>query len=367
MSKSRSALRRCAGLVLGVAAVLGSASCGGVSQSHASGYCAIFSDSVGLYVGNPVTQMGYKIGTVNKITPSATSVQVDFSVTDTRPLPNDVKAVIRSASILADRTLELVGNYRSGPKLQPGQCVPLGRSLTPKSISQELEATNRFIKGISPQDSRNLGDTISQLDRATKHTGAGFNQLFTASSRLLDSPDGTISDLKSIVDNMALLTRTLIAVRDPLKQILNDAVITNPYVLQSMKGTTNFVAPFPSLIDMLGDIENHLGDEIQLTLDQVSEQVRIFATPHINGWLSALGGILKSTPWWINAIANHYNNTPYFSLFYRPPLYRIRTPDGPLVCAMMNGSNPGSCANVAGQPYGVDINLLQYVFMQANR
>ncbi|MDT5194515.1 MAG: phospholipid/cholesterol/gamma-HCH transport system substrate-binding protein, partial [Mycobacterium sp.] len=36
-------------------------------------------------------------------------------------------------------------------------------------------------------------------------------------------------------------------------------------------------------------------------------------------------------------------------------------------CNVMNFSMPGSCANVAGQPYGVDINLLQYVFLNASQ
>jgi ABC-type transporter Mla subunit MlaD len=75
------------------------------------------SDSVGLYVGNPVTQMGYKIGTVDGITPRDTSVEVRFTINERRPIPRDVKAVTRSTSILADRSLELVGNYSSGPQL----------------------------------------------------------------------------------------------------------------------------------------------------------------------------------------------------------------------------------------------------------
>ena len=116
---------------------------------------------------------------------------------------------------------------------------------------------------------------------------------------------------------------------------------------------------------LLSELEIHAGDKLPLALDTVSHMVRI-NTPPAAGWVSLFGGILKSVPWWINTVANHYNNTPYFSLFYRPPLYRIRTPDGPLVCAMMNRSSPGSCANVAGQPYGVDVNLLQYVFMNAS-
>jgi phospholipid/cholesterol/gamma-HCH transport system substrate-binding protein len=365
MKVGKGAHRAAAGLLAAGAIVIGSTSCGGASSPHATGYCAILPDSIGLYVGNPVTQMGYPIGTVNKITPSATSVQVDFSVTGTRPLPQDVKAVIRSTSILADRALELVGNYETGPELTPGGCVPLSRSVTPKSLSEVIGSANTFVSGINPQNSTNIGNVLTQLDQAAHNNGAGVNQILTTSSRLLDNPDKAVSDMGSIIGNLSTLTTTLVQMRDPMKEILKDSTTTTPYIHDVMDGAANLAEPLPPLIDMVSDLEIHAGDELQLTLDAVSDVLRI-NTPHTLGWLSGLGGILKSLPWWINTAANHFNNKQ-FDLFYRPPLYRIRTPDGVAACNIMNFSTPGSCANVAGQPYAVDINLLQYVFIKASQ
>lgn len=365
MRVGKGVCRAAAGLLTVGAVVVGSTSCDGAAGAHVTGYCAILPDSIGLYVGNPVTQMGFQVGTVNKITPSATSVEVDFSVADTRALPHDVKAVIRSTSILADRALELVGNYESGPRLAPGGCVPLSRSVTPKSLSEVIGSANTFVNGINPQNSTNIGDVLRQLDQAAHNNGAGVNQLLTTSSRLLNNPDKAVSDLKSIVVNLATLTRTLVEMRDPMKQILNDSVTTLPSVRDAMLGISNLADPLAPIVTMVSDLEIHAGDDLQLTLDAVSDVLRI-NTPHTMGWLSGLGGILKSVPWWINTAANHFNNRQ-FNLFYRPPLYRIRTPNGAVVCNVMNFSMPGSCANVAGQPYGVDINLLQYVFMNANK
>ena len=142
------------------------------SATHA-GYCANMPDSIGLYAGNPVTQMGYQIGQVTKITPGTTDVQVNFTVTEHRPLPHDVKAIIRSNSILADRSLELVGNYESGPQLPAGGCIPLSRSATPKSLSEVIGSATNFIKAINPEDSTNIGDIVSRLDQATHNYGAG--------------------------------------------------------------------------------------------------------------------------------------------------------------------------------------------------
>jgi phospholipid/cholesterol/gamma-HCH transport system substrate-binding protein len=357
--------RRLVGLFSAAVVVVGCSSCGGQTSPRASNYCAMLPDAIGLYVGNPVTQMGLQIGTVNHIDARSKSVRVDFSVTDSRPMPNDVRAAIRSASIVADRALELVGNYHSGPKLQPGECIPLSRSSTPKSLSELIDSANTFVTGISPQDSSNVGDSVSLLEQAVRDNGAGINEILTTTSRLLDNPDAPISDLGAIVDNLADLTKTLVQLRGPLKQVLEDSVTTTPYIPDVLKAAKDAVIPLGQFLYMLSDLEIHAGETLQSTLDAVSDVLRI-NTPHAPGWVSVLGGILKPLPWWINTAANHFNNRE-FHVFYRPPLYRIRTPNGPLVCAMMNSSMPGSCANVAGQPYGVDINLLQYVFTEASR
>lgn len=343
-------------------AVTSVASCGRAEVTgSAASYCAVLPDAVGLYTGNPVTQMGFQIGTVNKITPSASSVQVDFSLAESRPLPQSVKAVTRSTSILADRALELVGNYETGPKLVPGRCVPLSQSSTPKSLSQVIGAANTLVNGITPKDSTNIQDVIRQLNHAAVNNGAGINEILTTSSRLLDNPDGPIADMGSIVHNLNTLTGTLVQLRDPLKQILNDSRIISPYLPEAVSGAENLASPLPPIITMVSDLEIHAGNELQLTLNSVSDAIRIL-TPHAQG----LASLLDPLPWWINTAANHFNNRQ-FHLFYRPPLYRIRTPNGPFVCGVMNISMPGSCANVGGQPYGVDINLLQYVFLNASQ
>nr|WP_112596121.1 MCE family protein [Mycobacteroides abscessus] len=346
--------------VIIVGTALTATSCGH-TDSRRTTYCAVLPDSVGLYIGNPVTQMGYKIGTVDKISPGPLSVQVDFTVAESRALPGDVKAVVRSTSILADRALELVGNYRSGPRLQSGECVPLDRSMTPKSLSEIIGSVNTFINAINPRMSSNIGDVVSQLDQAVRGNGTGVNHLLTSSSSLLDSPDGAISNMTSIVSNLGSLTDSLVVLRDPMKSILNDAAATTPGLVDAINGGRAITANLTELVTAISDLEEHAGDEIQLTLDTVSDAVRILS-PHAKG----LASLLDPLPWWINGAANHFNNRD-FSVSFRPPLYRVRSPNGPLVCHLMNADMPGSCANVAGQPYGVDLGLLQYVFLEASR
>lgn len=352
------------------ATVLVASSCAGPSAEEHSAYCAIVPDSIGLYAGNPVTQMGYQIGTVTSITANPADVRIDFSLIERRLLPADVKAVIRSPSILADRALELVGNYDSGPQLEPGSCVPLERSVSPKSISEVIGSAHTMLDSINPDGSTNISDTVRGLDQLARDNGTGVNQLLTASSDLLDSPDQAISDIGSIIQNTAQLTTVLRELRDPIKQILLDAQATTPDLVTGIDGAARLsgagggYGTLGPLIELVAVLETRLGEATQITLDTVSASVRKLA-PRAN----AISDLIVPVPWWINAVANHFNGRQFhtFNIAYRPPLYRVRTHDGLALCGMMNASVPGSCADVNGQPFAVDVALLQYVLTQASR
>ncbi|ABK64453.1 MlaD family protein [Mycobacterium avium] len=345
-----------------------SSSCTPGSRAGASSFCAIMPDTVGLYVGNPVTQMGYPIGKVTSISSGARHVRVEFSVTEPRTLPQNVKAVIRSPSILADRSLELVGNYASGARLEPGGCIPLGRSVSPKSLSEIIGSADTFLKSINPDGSTNIGDSVRGFDQLAHNNGARAGQLVTRTSALLDSPDQAIGDIGSIVQNLAELTTALKDMRDPMKEILQDGVSTTPDIAQALDGTARLagkseIGNLGPLIEAVGVTERRLGDETQLTLDTVSDVVRKLS-PHAN----TLASLFDAVPSWINVFANHYNahQFNFFNIAYRPPMYRVQTKNGLALCGFMNSRVPGSCADVNGEPYAVDISLLQYVLMQAS-
>ena len=342
------------------AAVAAVGSCAPRRVSHHASYCAIMPDSVGLYAGNPVTQMGYRIGTVDTVTASLSDVRVDFTVDQDRRLPDDVKAIIRSTSVLADRSLELVGNAKLGPQLRAGECIPLNRAFTPKSLSEIIGSATNFVKSINPDGSTNVGDVVRGIDQAIHNNGAGINRLLTTSSAVLDSPDQTVNAMGSVVRNLAQLTSLLTELRGPVKEILYDLRTTMPDLVNVTEKAVTFLGGVVVLIKAVGDIEVTLGETVQFTLDAVSVAMR-----KLSAHARRLANLLNVAPWWINSLANIANTHGLNFLRYRPPLYRIRTPNGVALCNIMNAQTPGTCANVQGTPYAVDVSLLQYVLTQA--
>jgi virulence factor Mce-like protein len=343
-----------------VAVALSTASCASSTESQATSYCAMMPDSVGLYVGNPITHLGYPIGKVATITPGTQAVRVDFTIDGGRAIPQDVKAVTRSTSILADRSLELVGDYDAGTLLSPGSCIPLDRSLTPKSLSEVIGSSTDFINSINPEGSENVGQIVSGVDQALRDQGLNANRLLTTTSSVLDSPDQAIGDLGSITTNLTQLTGMLVDIEPTLKGVFDDATLSvAAEARDSMKGASDAFEGIQPIVDMAGSIEKELGPQVQQLLDAVSVVIRK-ASPRAPYYAS----LLNVAPRVINGLANLANNHE-FTLHYRPPTYRLRSPDGVLQCNIMNASMPGSCANVKGTPYAVDVALLQYVLTEA--
>jgi virulence factor Mce-like protein len=317
-------------------------------------------DSVGLYVGNPVTHLGYPIGEVASITPSAQSVRVDFKIDGGQTIPADAKAVTRSTSILADRALELVGDYEKGDHLSPGSCIPLSRSLTPKTLSEVIGASNTFLNSINPAGSNNVGDLVKGIDEAAHRQGPNVNQLLNTTSSVFDSPDQAIGDMASITRNLGQLTGTLNDLNPSTKQVFdNMASPVGGEGVQTLLGADDAFEGIINVVAAAQGIEKELGPQIQQLLDAVSVVVRK-AAPRAPFYAS----LLNVTPRVINGLINLSNNHD-FTLHYRPPTYRLRAPEGVAACNIMNASVPGSCANVKGTPYAVDVALLQYVLIQA--
>ncbi|MEB4211083.1 MlaD family protein [Mycobacterium sp. 94-17] len=332
------------------------------------------SDGVGLYEGNHVTQMGYPIGEIRNIEPRAADVKVSFSLRAGRPVPEGVRAVTRSPSILADRSLELVGNYTGGPKLKPNECIPLRQTSTPLSISRIIGSATEFVNAINPEGSTNIADALRGIDQAMAGQGDRTNQLLARSSRLLDNPDQTISQMGEITRNLAELTSMLRANRAPIKQILTDEAAVGPDLVKTVHGALEFDGPLSEIEFMILDIELEMGPELQNLLDETGEQMRIWS-PHYKGIANMLNflprmisGVNGEPPGAIaGGIAKHLNNHLFPVLTWRPPLFRIPTPNGLLACGAMNASAPGSCADVGGRPYAVDVALLQYVLTEAQK
>lgn len=250
----------------------------GSESRMVGGYCAELPDAVGLYTGNPVTQMGFPVGRVSSVETSEAGARVNFELDDERKFPADVIVVSRSKSLLADRSLELSGNYRGGATLAAGECVPSGRSYTPASISEIAGSAADFIDNLVADGTLNVAQSISGLDQALKGVGGASNAMLTHAAGAARNPDQVVADIGSSILNMAPLTDEALRSWGAIGSIVDQL----PEVARSAAELTPLVAKFDRgvgwLVAVLYDVQDNYGDIIwPLVHGPVTEMIRLGA------------------------------------------------------------------------------------------
>ncbi|GAC51842.1 MlaD family protein [Gordonia amicalis] len=232
------------------------------------GYCADLPDVIGLYVGNPITQMGHQIGEVTSVRGNGATVRVMFDLDGGRAYPADVKAVTRSKSLLADRSLELVGNYVGGPQLQPGRCITSDRSFTPKSISEISGSASDFIEALTDAGSPDVQDAVTGLDEALAGTSPDAANMYRHAAEAARNPDQVISDIGTTISNMAPLTDEALAQWNTIDALLSKAPVaaSQGAELLSKEWVPDFNDGVGWLVTVLWDIHINYGDTLWPTL-----------------------------------------------------------------------------------------------------
>lgn len=274
---NRTIIFACAAAVVAVAAA--SAYVVHDRDTARTGYCAEMPDAIGLYEGNPVTQMGLDVGRIDDVTPAGDHVEVTFTLDGEREFPADVKAVTRSKSVLADRSMELIGNYDDGPVLEPGHCIALAATATPKSLSEIAGSAADFLDQLSPQTQQAVSESVSGLARALDGQGPEVHRLMLHAADAMESPDRMVADIGSILANSAPLTSD--ALRD--WSTVHDVMDLLPTVVTALAheawpGVKDTIVAMGPLIAVLYEIQTQYGDILWPLSDRLADVLHLAAT-----------------------------------------------------------------------------------------
>ena len=95
--------------------------------------------------------------------------------------------------------------------------------------------------------------------------------------------------------------------------------------------------------------------------------LRVFMLVARRAGFAAAAEELGVSPAFVSKRVSLLEQTLNVQLLHRTTRQVSATQDGLLLCGQMNARVPGSCADIAGTPYAVDVALLQYVLMEASR
>ncbi|MBM7367366.1 MlaD family protein [Gordonia hydrophobica] len=242
------------------------------------GFCVDFTDAIGLYEGNPVTQMGVKVGSVTQISAHGPRVRVTFSLDSGRAYPATVKAVTRSKSLLADRSLELVGNYATGPVLEAGHCISMQNSFTPKPISEVAGSASDFLEGLSANGGDDLQRALSGADLALDGTGAKANSMFRNAADAAKNPDAFTADIGASIADMAPLTDAALKHWEQIMSLADQGASVASLGTGLFYKVAKFCRGIGWTIALMYDVWKHYGPELEkIVLDVGSPVVSAIA------------------------------------------------------------------------------------------
>ncbi|MFW0787600.1 MlaD family protein [Gordonia sp. CPCC 206044] len=327
------------------------------AQPGAKEYCAAMPDAVGVFDGNAVTRRGVTVGKVTKIESRRGHAVVTFTVDGDERLPADVKAATVAPSIIAVRQLALIGDYHGGAQLPPGQCIDLGSTATPVSISRSLQSVSDLAEemtlGGGPQQAQRVLGSMSSLDRELAGTGPLLNAMIKQLAKAPHTPMvGGLVDTARVIDNVSSLTTGLAGNWKLLQDFITTAApLAGTMAVGTVDQLASLIKSLPDVLNVTARLMSRYSHFLWPAVDAVVPVARLVGAGMRN-W----GDLLGIVPVFIRAFDMSWDQKSLgLRIRYTPPSStRIPAKNPGLTCANINRIVPGQCHVVGPDAIEVD-------------
>lgn len=126
----------------------------------------LFPHACGLVARSPVAVAGVEVGQVTGLRLEGGKALVEARVSAAAGLRSDLRATIRSKSLLGEPFIELVPSGGSAPLLKDGDRIVVAAS--PAQIDQVIAWFGRLLEGIDPEDAARLISALAQDPEAAR-------------------------------------------------------------------------------------------------------------------------------------------------------------------------------------------------------
>ncbi|MFI5426504.1 MlaD family protein [Aeromicrobium sp. UC242_57] len=123
-----------------------------------------FEQTNSVYKGSDVKILGVPVGEVESLTPRGDVVRVKIAYDGKQKLPDDVKAVVVSPSIVGDRFIQLSPAYNGGPTLADNSVLSVDRSAVPIELDAVYQSLDD-LSGCAGAQGRQQGGRAEQPAR----------------------------------------------------------------------------------------------------------------------------------------------------------------------------------------------------------
>jgi len=156
--------------------------------------------SGGLYPTSVVTYRGSEIGRVKSIDVDHDGVRAVLTLDSATKVPADVSAAVHSRSAVGEQFLELTpkpDTPANASMLRDGDVIPIGNTQIPADIGHLLDATNRALKAIPPD---NLRTVVDEADKAVGGLGPELSRIVDGSTALAIESGKSVDQISQLID-----------------------------------------------------------------------------------------------------------------------------------------------------------------------
>jgi phospholipid/cholesterol/gamma-HCH transport system substrate-binding protein len=237
----------------------------------------------GLYATGNVTYRGTEVGRVESVRLTDTGVEAVLSLKSDIEIPADLEAEVHSQSAIGEQYVALLPRSATALPLKNGDVIPLDRTKVPPDINSLLDALNRGLQVIPPDNLKTLIDesytAVGGLGPEIAWTVKGSTTLAIDARRnldplitlidqsqpVLDSQTQTAESLQAWAANLATVTDELQnhdvefggllqngpAAADEARQLIDRLQPTLPVLLANLVSINNVAITYQPALEQL--------------------------------------------------------------------------------------------------------------------
>lgn len=306
---------------------------------------AEFPEAVAVYEGSDVRVLGVSVGEVTRITPAGDSIRVEMEYDDDVELPADVKAVIVTPTMVADRFIQLTPVHTGGPTVADGHTIERADTGVPVELDRIYQGVSDLVTALGPNGvnkdgtlNRTLQASARALDGKGRLTGRTIRQLAAAADTFGDGS----GDLFETVSQLATLTDSLARNDRVVRAFLTDLAVISSYMAEERDELERAVT---ATADAIGTVGTFVEDNRAAVTETVRRLTRVART--IASERESLGDALRTGPVAIGNLTVAFNNETSTIGSRLSIENNIADLDGVLCALVQQGSLPKASKDLA--------------------
>ncbi|AHH16696.1 MCE family protein MceB [Nocardia nova SH22a] len=220
-------------------------------------YSAVFTDVLGLRVGDDVRMAGVRVGRVDKIDfADDYKAGVEFSIRDNQHLTTTTKAMVRYQNLIGQRYIALAAGQDAGQPLPAGGKIPIEHTEPSFDVSALLSGFEPLFSVLQPDQVNSLSDTLIQ---ALQGNQVSLSTLITQAAQLAGTFGQRDKILGDVVSNLSTVMSGLAHRSNELETLITQtrSLMDGLYAQgEALKSSVDQVATSTdSLVGLIGQVK----------------------------------------------------------------------------------------------------------------